>query len=449
MSIEDRVRAATRARTDLVRDIRPLALPDERPVRAPRPRRAPRRWLTWGAPIGAAALVMALALVLVMLRQAGGPPPGPATPAGAPPVSESIPRYYVTLAYTGSTTAQMKAVVGDDQTGRTLAVLNPSASQNFYGVTAAADDRTFVVINYSAAQHETTWYLLRLTPGAAHPAQLTKLPIKPLAAQVSGLALSPGGSELAVMWRTATTPTNAVTQLSIYSMSSGAVLDNWRTPGPENDILGEGANGVDLTWVNNDRSIDFEWDDIVLRTVNVRNNGTTKRVRADVSEPTLRALDVTAAGHDLVADSRLVMQLPTVAAQTSTLIEPPCSSLLVASDRTVICGSVSSSDKSGEEVCSQGPSFASYSLVTGKQLKVLYRYQGECLYGVIEPLWTDPTGSHVIAFIRLALKGKPSSTPAGHLFGLVTDGRFTPFPVLVTGTGFASGPADDLGGIAF
>jgi hypothetical protein len=55
--------------------------------------------------------------------------------------------------------------------------------------------------------------------------------------------------------------------------------------------------------------------------------------------------------------------------------------LLVASDRTVICGSVSSSDKSGEEICSQGPSFASYSLVTG--------------------------------------------------------------------TGFASGPADDLGGIAF
>lgn len=32
MSIEDRVRAATRARTDLVRDIRPLELPGELPA---------------------------------------------------------------------------------------------------------------------------------------------------------------------------------------------------------------------------------------------------------------------------------------------------------------------------------------------------------------------------------------------------------------------------------
>ena len=167
-----------------------------------------------------------------MLRQAGAPQPGPATPAAAPPASASIPRYYVTLAYTGSTSAQMKAVVGDDRTGRRLAVVNPSASQNFYGVTAAADDRTFVLMNYSAAKQETTWYLLRLTPGAAHPAQLTKLPIKPLAAQVNGLALSPDGRELAVMWRTATTATNAVTHLSVYSMSSGAALRTWSTLAP-------------------------------------------------------------------------------------------------------------------------------------------------------------------------------------------------------------------------
>jgi len=66
--------------------------------------------------------------------------------------------------------------VGDDRTGRTVAVLNPTAAQNFYGVTAAADDKTFVLMNYEGARQETTFYLLRLTPGAAHPAQLTKLP---------------------------------------------------------------------------------------------------------------------------------------------------------------------------------------------------------------------------------------------------------------------------------
>jgi hypothetical protein len=142
-------------------------------------------------------------------------------------------------------------------------------------VTAAADDRTFVLANYSAAEKETTWYLLRITPGAAHPAQLTKLPIKPLAAQVNGLALSPDGRELAVMWRTATTPTNAVTQLAVYSLSSGAALHTWNTPVPNNNMLGVGANGVDLTWVNGDRNVDFLWS---------------------VSDkPTIRALDVTAA----------------------------------------------------------------------------------------------------------------------------------------------------------
>ncbi len=103
MSIEDRVRAATRARTALVRDIRPLEFPDELPARARRTRRA-RRWLNWGAPIAAAALVTALALILVMLRQADGPQPGPAAPApgaSAASAAGSIPRYYVALAYTG------------------------------------------------------------------------------------------------------------------------------------------------------------------------------------------------------------------------------------------------------------------------------------------------------------------------------------------------------------
>jgi hypothetical protein len=79
-------------------------------------------------------------------------------------------------------------------------------------VTAAADDRSFVVMSYQHGVQRTTWFLLRLTPGAAHPVTLTRLPIKPVAAHVNGLALSPDGRELAVMYRTPTSAVNPCAQ---------------------------------------------------------------------------------------------------------------------------------------------------------------------------------------------------------------------------------------------
>ena len=78
-------------------------------------------------------------------------------------------------------------------------------------------------------------------------------------ANVYGLALSPDGRELAVMWRTATTATNAVTHLSVYSMSSGAALGTWTRMSPITLGLGGEREREDLTWVNGDRSVDFLW----------------------------------------------------------------------------------------------------------------------------------------------------------------------------------------------
>ena len=430
MSIEERVRAATRARTDQVRDIRPLEFPDElsAPVRRSRPA---RRWINWGAPLAAAALVTALALTLVLLRQAGDPRPGTTVPASSPSAAASIPRYYVALAQTGSTSSQLKAVVGDDRTGRTVAVLNPTASRNFYGVTGAADDRTFVVMNYTGTTKQTTWYLLRLTPGAAHPTQLTKLPMKPLVAHVAGLALSPDGRELAVMWRTATTQTNAVTYLAVYSMSSGAVLHTWITKGDNINAIGGGANGEGLAWVGGDRSIDFRW--------------TVIKGGAHPSETnTVRRIDVTAPGGDLLADSRVAVRLPSIAAPTKTTFSASCARSVTAGDGTVVCGTSSFSDVSFQEVCSTvPPAFVTYSGTTGKRLKVLYQYHGQCLEAQATPVWTDSTGGHVIAFLLLSEKGVKTS--ATDKFGLIADGRFTPLPKLVVGIG----DAVNQGGLAF
>ena len=432
MSVEDRLRAAARARTDVVTSVRPLELPAESPARV-RTRRT-SRWYSWGAPVAAAALVTALALTLVLLRQAADPRPGPSAPASGPSAVAAIPRYYVELAYTGSTSAQMKAIVGDVFTGRRLAVLNPTASQNFYGVTAAADDRTFVVMNYHGATQETTWYLLRLAPGAAHPARMAKLPIKPVVAHISGLALSPDGRELAVMYRTASTATNAVTTLAVYSMSSGAALGTWRTPGPQNGLIGGDGNGAGLSWVNGDRSVDFRWQIPPRRS----QSGTITPGKG-----TLRALDVTAGGHDLMADSRLVMQFPasTTNKQTRTWTVP-CANALAARDGTVVCGPAGGSSASGVEA-TVPLSFVSLSGATAKPIRVLYTYQGKVLNANFEVLWTDPSGSRIITLLLLALKGEKVS--ASDKFGVVGGGRFTPLPALIV----PSGAVDNPGGIAF
>jgi hypothetical protein len=109
----------------------------------------------------------------------------------------------------------------------------------------------------------------------------------------------------------------------------------------------------------------------------------------------------------------------------------------------VVCGTTSSATISFEEVCSTvPPSFVTYSGTTGKQLKVLYRWHGQCLYGAAVPVWTDPAGRHVIAFLSLSEKGiKTSLTDK---FGFIADGKFTSLPMPAALDG---GPGP--GGLAF
>ena len=101
MSVQDRVRTATRARADLVRDIRPLDLPAAKPRRLPRAPRA-RAWSTWMAPVTAAAVVVALAITTVALREVRNEPS--VTPAasaqpgtGATSAAAVPPTYYAAL----------------------------------------------------------------------------------------------------------------------------------------------------------------------------------------------------------------------------------------------------------------------------------------------------------------------------------------------------------------
>ncbi|HEY0933119.1 MAG TPA: hypothetical protein VGD91_05170, partial [Trebonia sp.] len=349
MSTEDRLRSAARARTDLVRDIRPLELPDELP-RYARPAPRTRRWLAWGAPVAAAALVTALALVLAGLRQASGPPPAPAAsgPAGNPAVPASVPRYYVALDVPSQQApTRQQAVVADDRTGRTLAVFSPPAGQSFTGVTAAADDRTFVLSGYQAASQLTTFYLLRVTPGAVRAARLARLPVKPLAVTLTGLALSPDGSELAVLFA------GSRLRLRTYSLSSGAPLGAWSTGAAFWIPRVPGPNTFGLSWLADGRHLAFRFDGYA-------RNSTEHLV-------TVRTLDVTGAGNDLLAGSRLVLQVPLAVPRSSAGVEPCNTSLAASGGTAVVCGAYGIDDDPSSAVCPAAPpSFARYLVPAGK-----------------------------------------------------------------------------------
>jgi hypothetical protein len=205
--IEDQIKAATRAEASTLREVGPLRLPPA-PAAVPRHRLAPRapRWPGWAAPVAAAAVVIAVALSLVIVKsQSNGPTVPPSTPGSA---SSVVPPYYVTLSpQTGAPHYRFQPlndlVVGDALTGQQLASLTPPAGTTFFGVTGGADDRTFVVDTVPLSSMPTplnstrTWYLLRIAPGTSSPPRLTRLPVPPLAG-VTAIALSGSGQELAV-----------------------------------------------------------------------------------------------------------------------------------------------------------------------------------------------------------------------------------------------------------
>jgi hypothetical protein len=305
-------------------------------------------------------------------------------------------------------------VVADDRTSHTLASVLPPAGQTFTGVTGATDDRTFVLTSYQAARQLTTFYLLRITPSAAHPAQLTKLPIKPLAAAPTGLALSADGRELAVMFA------NSSLQLWTYSVSSGAVLGSWKTEADYWMVRAVGANAYGLSWLTGNRGISFRFD--------AYGQNSTDLV-------TVRTLNVTAAGHDLLADSRLVLQVPLSVTQPSLTV--PCNTSLATSDgSSVICGTnVLGATK--QQSCATPPSLVGYSAVTGKPVQVLYQDDGSCRGGMVTPLWTNSSGSQVIGLTGTSPDGTGAKATA---FALIA-GRLTPLPALVGNAG--------PGGIAF
>jgi hypothetical protein len=419
VSVEDRVRAATRARAALVRDVRPLDLPAV-PGRAPKARRR----VAWFAPVAAAAAVVIVVLGSVaagsLLARSGNGRSGNGDHAalneGAPAGSfTGVPAYYVTVEN------QSLAVVRATATGATLARLTTRIP--FVGVTGAADDRTFVLdAQRSVVEATVHWlgqpafYLLRLSAAGAEQS-LTRLtiPALPNGTAVTGLALSPDGSKLAVEVDT-NNGKPGLLEIRVYTLATGA-FRAWSTLGSDDpvDTGGFTGSGVDgsqtISWTADARTIAFDWEN-----------------RSYIG---VRLLDTTASGDNLIADSRLAVIELSFGSQGGSRPGPPnyisqcvTDGIISADGSAIVCGYTT--NMSGRETTT---GFIRYSTTTGKPTADLgvYRFQGQAP-GDISLYWVNSTGNILIG---------GTLTPSGIRVGVINGETFTPLPG-VTGLGAAA-----------
>ena len=396
------------------------------PARTRRCLRGARRWptRTWLAPATAAAMVVALAVGLVISRNLtnGGAVPnvGPSltNPATAGP--GGVPRYYVAL--------QMAThlVVGDSFTGAELTSIAAPAGVIFLDVTAAGDDRTFVVAGQDGAGASATigFFEIRLAPGTGHPVVMTSMPIEsqPAGKAASAnriaatlpVALSSSGTELAVA-ETAGTGGIAV---KVFSVATGKLLHDWTTTDPPL-VLDSLADPPALTWIDGDRAL-------ALATLGTPTSlNTIYRARQ-----TVRRLNVPGrAGSDLVADGTVQWEVPDGADNTCgyRFNWPP---VISADGKTF--------------TCTTGASFVTYPLTAGPKGAGQGRVDLSLGSGYLvhTVLWTSASGDTTIAEWGAAssIAGQPKRD-GGVQIGVISHGTSTPLRISLHFLVYAGGIA--------
>jgi hypothetical protein len=312
--IEDRVRAATRAAADTVApdSVPPLRLSPERPSRS----RAGSFASVWGrrlAPMAAAAAVVAVAVAMVTVGQTvrmGGAETGPSSPSRpgpvttGPPISSyvasgQVPRYYVSIeSHSNPNFNPSYAVVRATATGAAAETVSPPTGQTVLAVTAAADDRTFVLdtqpwvsANSNANQNfePRTFFELRLG-GDGSIVSLHKLSISvPGGELMTGFALSSDGNKLAI----AVQPDNNkrepdLTEVKVIVLATGAT-----TTWTGNGVVGIGPDDArSLSWPDHEQTLAFTWT-----------------AAGPGVHTGLWLLDLTTAGGSLLAHSREAVSL--------------------------------------------------------------------------------------------------------------------------------------------
>jgi hypothetical protein len=439
-TLEERVRAATRAAGDTVApdSVPPLRLPSSDAARSRGgSRSSASAWARRLAPVAAAVAVVALAIAMVNLSKtvshsaptsSSAPPssPAPSTsglataspdPVMAGPSMASyvaaglVPAYYVSIESHGHPgTNPSYAVVRSTVTGAVLGTIAAAGGGTIAAVTAAADDKTFVLDerpwvpsnSYAHTSAEPRTFVMFRLGASGQPGTLTRLPVSmPAGALLTGFALSPDGSQLAI----AVQPNNVkkdrnLLQIRTYSLRTGAV----RTWSADGRGIGQGADDpMSLSWTADERTLAFNWSGL----------------GGDVG---VRLLNLRAPGGNLLADSRQAMSTkdPTEIGWPPRCLGDP----IITPDGTrLVCG--------GETYRQRIESaFLEFSASTGSVTRVL----GHWTFPAVDVpnvfvMWSDTSGSVLIGLIPDTGEGR---------VGVIRGNEFTPLP-----TSPGSGPSVD------
>jgi hypothetical protein len=297
MNVEDQLRAAGRAVRDQVRDLPELDLTGSasaQPGARPQP---PRRWRAgWLIPLAAAAAVIIVAATLVSVRSLSAPArPGTSQtgPVTSGTAANQVPAYYAGITQTAAVSRDdaygpSDVTIAETATGKTMFTIKPPKNTSFANVTAAADDRTFVVSVApfppgAPLQAALGWDLLRISPGAtSYTLRRLSIPATPPNTLIGALALSPDGTELAVMFDSDTIVEDTAT-LVIYSVASGQVLRTWQSESKQSlDSIGTNYNpNGTVTWLANGHGLVFAWDAVEQNPLKV----TPEVRRLDLAKP--------------------------------------------------------------------------------------------------------------------------------------------------------------------
>jgi hypothetical protein len=397
--LEDDPGAAMRATAEKIPPGPPPAptLPKHRRLSGPPGRgyRSGRRWALAMAAVFLVGAVVAGSLALASIFTGHRSPvsgPFPPQPLHVP----DVPAYYVALTSAdgkipGYSAKPTTATIRATATGKVLATIAvPRPYHAFTGVTAAADDHTFVLVASKAGDPKKSlppparYYVLHFNPAsstAAGRVRLQALPVTwiPAGTMALDMALSVNGTSLA-----AVIGTSRGSELYVYQLPEGNP-HVWGWSGCSN-CSGDGiASG--LSWAADGRTVAFLFFFSPAPGIGVR------------------LLDTHAAGSNLLADSKLAVPVADVSS-------PIWLQLIITPDgRTVFA--VLENEPLGQRFSQQ---LVKFSVATGKQTAVLNQPPIGNHFEHIQ--WTSPTGDTLL--ISGAQKGGGA--------GVLKNGRYTPIP---------------------